>query len=498
MKRGRLDAGMNIPNGLFFLSNGSGPRSQTTRKKPVMIRFVMVILLASLLTIGSECAFASAQESSEKAPSAALAERLPLKIQKIQKELPDWLRKTGNKDAAGLMKTLHEQIKAKQFEDAEKTADSLLKMMGVTAPIAGANADRKSDKPASGSQEETVRRLTEKVERVKAGAQKWADSGHDPSEIFTIMQEKFQPLMQVGKIVEAEAVVDGVLKKLGMAVNAPAAATADEPSPEERVLVRIHKIQKELPAWVKETGRKEESDTLMKALKEQLADRNFAEAEKTADTILKMMGLTIAPALPSDRPANANNPKRSADPLAAFFPQQLVFLASDRIALKPEQRDALLTRVKTTQPRLEELKTALDRESAALASLISRERVEEAAVLAQLDKFLDLEREAKQLQARQGVAILNVLTSDQHAKLRELSRNPDAVGKLEEEFKNRITAKVERVTQGAEKWAQSGRDPSPIAEAMQEKVRPLMDAGRVFEAEVEIDRVLEQLKEDPK
>jgi hypothetical protein len=90
------------------------------------------------------------------------------------------------------------------------------------------------------------------------------------------------------------------------------------------------------------------------------------------------------------------------------------------------------------------------------------------------------------------------LTPDQHAKLRELTRNPDAVAKLEEEFKNRITAKVERVTQGAEKWAQSGRDPSPIAEAMQEKVRPLMDAGRAFEAEIEIDRVLEQLKEDPK
>ena len=320
------------------------------------------------------------------------------------------------------------------------------------------------------------------------------------------MKEKFQPLMQAGKIAEAEAVVDGVLKKLGMAVNAPAAATADEPSPEERVLVRIHKIQKELPAWVKKTGRKEESDALMKTLKKQLADMNFAEAEKTADTILKMMGLTIAPAVRPDRPANANNPKHAAeidpkhaaDPFAAFFPQQLVFLASDRIALKPEQRDALLARIKTTQPRLAELKTALEREAAALAALTSQERVDEAAVLAQLDKLLDLEREAKQLQVRQGVAILNVLTSDQHAKLRELTRNPDAVAKLEEEFKNRITAKVERVTQGAEKWAQSGRDPSPIAEAMQEKVRPLMDAGRAFEAEAEIDRVLEQLKEDPK
>ena len=94
------------------------------------------------------------------------------------------------------------------------------------------------------------------------------------------MKEKFQPLMQAGKIAEAEAVVDGVLKQLGMAVNAPAAATADEPSPEERVLVRIHKIQKELPAWVKKTGRKEESDALMKTLKKQLADDEFPRSRE--------------------------------------------------------------------------------------------------------------------------------------------------------------------------------------------------------------------------
>ena len=126
-----------------------------------------------------------------------------------------------------------------------------------------------------------------------------------------------------------------MLKQLGMAVNAPAAANADEPSSEERVLVRIHKIQKELPAWVKKTGQKKQADALMKTLKKQLADTNFAAAEKTADTILKMMGLTIAPAVPPGRRVNANhpkhdvenNPKNAADPFAAFFPQQLVFLA---------------------------------------------------------------------------------------------------------------------------------------------------------------------------
>ena len=70
-----------------------------------------------------------------KTEALTLMERLPPKIQKIQKELPAWIQKTGNKDkATALMQKLEEHLKAKDFEEAEKTADSILKMMGVSAP----------------------------------------------------------------------------------------------------------------------------------------------------------------------------------------------------------------------------------------------------------------------------------------------------------------------------------------------------------------------------
>ena len=473
-----------------------------------MRRYATWIVLSALILIAGDFVSSANQEAVKKAPSATLAERLPAKIQKIQKELPDWLRKTGNKQAAELMKTLQEQIQAKQFEDAETSADSLLKIMSLEPSPGGVDAGkRKTDKPPSGSQEETVRRLTEKVERVKAGAEKWAADGRDPAEIIMTMQEKFEPLMQAGKIAEAEAVVDGILKKLGMDLKAPVAPLpADESSAEELMVARVLKIQKELPAWVKKTGRKAEIDVLMKTLKKQLADRNFAEAEKTSDTIMNLMGVSIASQVVASQSSNARSPSQAVetsprhapDPFSAFFPQQLVFLASDRIALKPKQRDALLARFKATQPRLTELKALLETEAAQLAGIASRERVDADAVLARFDKFLDLERESKQLQARQGVAILKELTPEQHTTLRELAGNRDAVANLEKEFKSRITAKIERVTRGAKQWAQSGRDPSPIAEAMQARVRPLMESGRVFEADAEIDRVLEQLKEEPK
>ena len=58
---------------------------------------------------------------------------LPLTIQRIQKELPAWIQTTGNTEkATALMQRLDEHLKVKEFEEAEKTADSILKMMGLS------------------------------------------------------------------------------------------------------------------------------------------------------------------------------------------------------------------------------------------------------------------------------------------------------------------------------------------------------------------------------
>ncbi len=73
-----------------------------------------------------------------KTEALTLLERLPPKIHKIQKELPGWLQKTGNKDALRLMQKLEQHLKAKNFEEVEKTADSILKMMMADAPAPAA------------------------------------------------------------------------------------------------------------------------------------------------------------------------------------------------------------------------------------------------------------------------------------------------------------------------------------------------------------------------
>ncbi len=75
-----------------------------------------------------------------KTEALTLLERLPPKIHRIQKELPAWIQKSGDKakaaQATALMRKLDERLKAKDFEEVEKTADSILKMIGASAQAA--------------------------------------------------------------------------------------------------------------------------------------------------------------------------------------------------------------------------------------------------------------------------------------------------------------------------------------------------------------------------
>lgn len=66
-----------------------------------------------------------------KSEGTTLQERLPAKIRKIQSELPAWIQKTHNQALVEpLMQKLDAALKAKDFTQAEKVADEILKLMG--------------------------------------------------------------------------------------------------------------------------------------------------------------------------------------------------------------------------------------------------------------------------------------------------------------------------------------------------------------------------------
>jgi Spy/CpxP family protein refolding chaperone len=190
--------------------------------------------------------------------------------------------------------------------------------------------------------------------------------------------------------------------------------------------------------------------------------------------------------------AAAETPPAPTDPLAgAFFPPELIMMANAQIGLTPQQQEEVRTRVQKTQARSDELRLRLEAETTALASLARQDRVDEAAVAAQLDRVLAVERDLKHLQIGLLAGIKNLLTPEQLGKLRQIAR--DGGSQLADAMRQRLSDKVERVKEGARAWEASGRDTSGIAQAMQEKVKPLLDSGQPVAAEAELDRLLDQL-----
>jgi Spy/CpxP family protein refolding chaperone len=184
----------------------------------------------------------------------------------------------------------------------------------------------------------------------------------------------------------------------------------------------------------------------------------------------------------------ADGAKPAADPFAeAFFSPELVTLARDRIALTANQEQTLRDCVEKRRRRAEELRAKLERETTALAALAKQPHVDEAAVGAQLDKVLDVEREAKHVHLGLLIAVKNLLTPQQQAQLRKI-----------EAASKHVPGKIERVTEIAHAWEKEGRDTSSIAKAMDEKVRPLIEAGKLIEAEAELDRLSDQLQQGAK
>ena len=166
-----------------------------------------------------------------KTGALTLEERLPLKVHKIQEELPAWMEKAdpdAKAKAMALMQKLQEQVKGKDPQALEETADAILNMMGMSVDGAENKPPQTppSSQSSSPSSDDTQKRLTEKLQRVMQGANKWTASGRDISDIRKTMDEKFKPLIEAGKVVEAEAELDRLLEQLkqdGKSTESPAA-----------------------------------------------------------------------------------------------------------------------------------------------------------------------------------------------------------------------------------------------------------------------------------
>ena len=202
----------------------------------------------------------------------------------------------------------------------------------------------------------------------------------------------------------------------------------------------------------------------------------------------RLVVLTFGSLVLVSNPASAAGTAPS-DPLAErLFPPDFILHHGEAIGLSGEKRQEILSRVEKAKARFQELEQALVKERDTMVALLDREKPDEAALLKQLDRMSDREKEIKREQFGLILSLRNVLTSEQQARLKEL-RKTDTPSALE----SRLKEKLARVEAGVQRLASSGGDPSLIAEKMQQ-FPELMRVGKVKEAEVLLDRVLKEIE----
>jgi FtsP/CotA-like multicopper oxidase with cupredoxin domain len=163
---------------------------------------------------------------------------------------------------------------------------------------------------------------------------------------------------------------------------------------------------------------------------------------KRALTALLFSAATAVTSASAQTPIPAGRP--GEDPLfRLFFPPELVLQQSQALALQPGQRTTIITAVKEAQGDLFDLQLQMSDRSQELMKLLGGgagpvlvvdgkvvsppERLDEAAVLAQVDRVLAVERDMKRRQLQLLIRIRNALTREQQEQLtryREVQAQP--------------------------------------------------------------------------
>ena len=135
----------------------------------------------------------------------------------------------------------------------------------------------------------------------------------------------------------------------------------------------------------------------------------------------KLAALLLLAFLPAAALAEAEG--GGDDPFARYlFPPDKIMGHSLEIGLEDAQKAAIRTEVQKAQPKFTDAQFELQAEAEKMVRLLQATPVDEARVLAQVDRILAIEKEIKKAQITLLVRIKNVLTPAQQARLAEISK----------------------------------------------------------------------------
>jgi Spy/CpxP family protein refolding chaperone len=107
--------------------------------------------------------------------------------------------------------------------------------------------------------------------------------------------------------------------------------------------------------------------------------------------------------------------------LRSLFPPTLIMQHQSEIGLTPAQRDSITKEMTETQKAVLDLRWQLEEKTTALSTLLSADKVDEKAAMAQVDEVLKLEDQLKRLRLGFLIRVKNVLTPAQQDALLKLA-----------------------------------------------------------------------------
>ena len=122
-------------------------------------------------------------------------------------------------------------------------------------------------------------------------------------------------------------------------------------------------------------------------------------------------------------PVIGQEPPPEEDPLAKYFyPPELVMSHQRELGLEEDQRDAIRNEIRQAQGDFVDLQWRISDETEAMKNLVRQTPADEAKILAQVDRILEVEREIKRRHLSLVIRIRNVLSPEQLAQLEEIRR----------------------------------------------------------------------------
>ncbi len=172
------------------------------------------------------------------------------------------------------------------------------------------------------------------------------------------------------------------------------------------------------------------------------------------------------------------------DPIAEnFYTLDMMRQVHEMIGITEDQKASVMAEAQQIQEAMSQTREMLAKESAALAELVKLDKVDEKAVLAQADKVMALEADAKRAQLRLLIKIKNALTPEQQAKLKELKGRYQG-----------LQRKLGGLIELAKRWQAEGGDPS-VLQPIHEEYQGLLQQGKFEEAEALIAKTKAMINE---